>query len=310
MRYATAGAFRTALERRLLTITQQAGTPLVRLRKLVVFDRLMARLLVVAPDRWILKGALALDFRLGDTFRTTKDLDLGRQDSEAAATADFLAAQAVDLGDYFSFAIVKAGRLDSELEGAAVRYRAKAELAGRPFEDVIVDVGFGVPIISAPELLQGPDLLSFAQIDRIEVLALSLEQHVAEKIHAYTRTYAGQRPSSRVKDLVDLVLIRSHTAFGAAGLRTALRTTFASRGTHACPRAMPPPPPDWGRAYRRMANDAGLNPDVSTGYEQVAAFLNPVLDETAPDEACWDPLRGVWELNDSDHRVGCFDESP
>lgn len=55
MRYATAGAFRAALEQRLLTLAQQTGVPLVRLRKLVVFDRLMARLMAVAPNRWILK---------------------------------------------------------------------------------------------------------------------------------------------------------------------------------------------------------------------------------------------------------------
>ena len=30
-----------------------------------VFDRLLARLLVVAPNRWLLKGAVALDFRYG-----------------------------------------------------------------------------------------------------------------------------------------------------------------------------------------------------------------------------------------------------
>ncbi len=303
MRYATAGAFRSALERRLLTTAQQTGTPLVRLRKLVVFDRLMARLLIVAPDRWILKGALALDFRLGDTFRTTKDLDLARQDSEEAATADFLAAQAIDLSDYFSFAIEKTGYLDIALEGAAVRYRVTAELAGRTFEDVIVDIGFGDPVVSPPEILRGPDLLRFAEIDPIEVPALPLEQHVAEKVHAYTRIYGGQRPSSRVKDLVDLVLIRSLSAFEVERLRTALRTTFTNRGTHPLPTTMPPPPPGWSRAYRRMANDVGINPDVSTAYEQVAAFLNPVLDKTAPNDGCWDPLPGVWELNNSDHRL-------
>lgn len=300
MRYATAGAFRTALERRLLTTCQQTGTSLVRLRKLVVFDRLMARLLIVAPDRWILKGALALDFRLGDTFRTTKDLDLARQDSEAAATADFFAAQTIDLGDYFSFVIEKTGNLDIALEGAAVRYRVTAELAGRTFEDVIVDIGFGDPVVSPPEILRGPDLLRFAEIDPIEVPALPLEQHVAEKVHAYTRTYGGQRPSSRVKDLVDLVLIRSHATFEAGRLRTALRTTFSSRGTHPCPRALPPPPPNWSRAYRRLATDLGLFPDVSTAYEQVAAFLNPILDETTPNDARWDPVGRVWKSNDSD----------
>lgn len=85
MRYATPGAFRTALERRLLTTAQQAKVPVVRLRKLVVFDRLLARLLLVAPERWLLKGALALDLRLGARSRTTKDMDLARQDCEAAA---------------------------------------------------------------------------------------------------------------------------------------------------------------------------------------------------------------------------------
>lgn len=72
----------------------------MRLRKLVVFERLLARLLIVAPDRWLLKGALALDLRLGARSRTTKNMDLARYDDEEAATADLLAAQSVDLGDY------------------------------------------------------------------------------------------------------------------------------------------------------------------------------------------------------------------
>ncbi len=82
MRYASAGAFRTALEQRLLTQAKQAGVPLMRLRKLVAFDRLIARLMAAAPDRWVLKGAVALHFRAGPQFRSTMDLDLGRYDDE------------------------------------------------------------------------------------------------------------------------------------------------------------------------------------------------------------------------------------
>jgi hypothetical protein len=108
----------------------------MRLRKLVVFDRLMARLVVVAPNRWVVKGAAALLFRLGARSRTTKDLDLGRQDNEEAATADFLAAQSLDLGDYFTFVIERTRKLDAMLEGVAVRYHVVVELAGRVFEEV------------------------------------------------------------------------------------------------------------------------------------------------------------------------------
>lgn len=294
MRYATSAAFRTALERRLLTTSQQAQVPVVRLRKLVVFDRLLARLLVVAPERWLLKGALALDLRLGTKSRTTKDLDLVQQDNVAAATDDLLAAQAVDLGDFFAFVIEKRSRPEMVVEGVAVRYHVAAELAGRPFEDAIVDIGFGDPITTDPEILTGPNLLSFADIERIAVPALLLAQHIAEKVHAYTRTYTGHRPSSRVKDLVDLVLIRSFTTYKADRLYQALRITFERRGTHALPATLPKPPSTWRPAYRKLALEVGLDPDIRIGHQLVAAFLDPILLGTAPAESWWDPRRACW----------------
>ena len=116
MRYATAAAFRSALEQRLLAAARQGDIPLVRLRKLVAFERLLARLRIVAPDRWILKGAMALHLRLGARFRSTKDMDLGRWDNERAATDDFIAVQEVDLGDYFQFTVEKTAKLDEMLE--------------------------------------------------------------------------------------------------------------------------------------------------------------------------------------------------
>jgi len=293
VRYATAAAFRNALEQRLLTAARGADIPVVRLRKLVVFDRLMARLLVVARDRWILKGAVALHIRVGARFRTTRDMDLGRYDGEQAATADFLAAQALDLGDYFQFDVQTTARLDAALEGAAVRYHAAAELAGRLFENVTVDVGFGDPPHAEPELLRGPDLLAFAEIAPIEVPALPLAQHVAEKVHAYTRRYAG-RASTRAKDLVDLILIARLFPFEAGALRGALRATFDARATHAVPAVLPPPPPDWGPAYRKLAAEVGLSPDVSAGHREAAAFLDPVFGAAVSDAARWGPDRRTW----------------
>lgn len=294
MKYVTAAAFRTALEQRLLTAARQAGLPTVRLRKLVVFDRLLARLTVVAPNRWILKGAVTLHFRLGARFRTTRDLDLGRYDNEQAATADFFAAQALDLGDYFQFDIQKTTRLDAAVEGAAVRYHVSAELAGRPFEEVIVDVGFGDPPVGEPERLRGPDLLSFAEIAPVEVPALPLEQHVAEKVHAYSRSYAGGHPSTRTKNLIDLILISSLFPFQAGRLRSALYATFDARGTHPLPTALPPPPPGWGPAYRRLAAEVGLPPEVSSGYHEAAVFLDPLLAGSVDDDARWDPGGRTW----------------
>ena len=294
MKYTTAGAFRAALEQRLQTVAKEMQVPLVRLRKLVVFDRLMARLLIVAPDRWILKGAVALNYRKGAQFRTTKDLDIGRQDSEEAATEDFLAAQSLDLGDYFAFVIELSRELDPNEVDGAVRYHVTAVIAGRKFDDVRVDVGFTDPINEGPDMLRGPDLLGFADIIPSEVPALPLEQHIAEKAHAYTRIYSEEKQSSRVKDLIDLVMISSAFGFKAGRLRQALRITFNTRATHELPVALPAPPLPWTVPYRKMADEVGLDQHVDVGYEQARAFLDPILSGAVADVAIWNPMLHTW----------------
>ncbi len=151
MKYQTPDRFRTALDDRLRARAQDRRLPVARLRKEVVFDRLLARLLVVAPDRWILKGGLALDYRLGDRARTTKDMDVGRQDTVEASTRDLMAAARVDGGDYLVYTVEATSALGALEEGAAVRYRVHADLAGRLFERAVIDVGFDAPFVQPTE---------------------------------------------------------------------------------------------------------------------------------------------------------------
>jgi hypothetical protein len=81
-----------ALEQRMKTETERTGFNLARLRKRVAFELFLRRLAQLVPDRWVLKGALALNFRLGGSSRSTKDIDLGRDDDEEAAIEDIAAA--------------------------------------------------------------------------------------------------------------------------------------------------------------------------------------------------------------------------
>ena len=73
MKYQNGGDFRRALEQRLHSQSIKTGVPLVRLRKMVAFDRFLARL---QPEQWVLKGGVALQLRLGSRARTTKDIDV------------------------------------------------------------------------------------------------------------------------------------------------------------------------------------------------------------------------------------------
>ena len=293
MKYRSAPDFRQALEGRLPALSQETGRSTVRLRKEVAFDRLLARLVATAPDRWLLKGALALDYRFGSHARTTRDIDLATVGDEASATTNLLAAQAVDLGDFFSFAIERTSALDRLRDGAAVRYHVVAELAGRTFDEFVLDVGFDPPTDVEPACLRGPDLLAFADLAPVEVAAVPLEFQIAEKVHAYTRGYGARTPSTRVKDLVDLALIATEGAPGATLLRAAIHRTFAGRRTQRVPPTLPDPPPDWRVPYGRMAREIGLDPDLDAGHVLAARLLDPVLSGDVA-SATWNPGDGAW----------------
>lgn len=295
MRYASAAAFRRALETRLLALSRDGGVSLARLRRSVAFDRLLTRLFAVAPDRWVLKGGLALDYRLGAKARTTMDINLAGPGSEDAATADLVATQELDLGDHFSFAIERTAKLDQLVEGSAVRYHVRAELAGRLFEEFLLDVGFDLHLSGAePEMLHGPDLLAFADIAPVEAPSLPLELQIAEKVHAYTRGYGRSgMASTRVKDLVDLALIASASQVDADRLNRALRDTFGRRDRHELPGALPRPPVDWRVPYARMALEVGLAAELVRGYALAGRLLDPVLSGDVR-AAVWEPEAQSW----------------
>jgi hypothetical protein len=296
MRYSSAVAFRTALEARLLEQSRTTGLSLARLRKSVVFARFLARLLHVAPDAWVLKGGLALDYRLGSKVRTTRDMDLAQVGSADAATEQLIEAQQVDLGDFLTFEVERTADLDEMDDGSAVRYHLKCSLAGRIFEECVIDVGFDIPAGWDPDVTQSPDLLDFAGIEPVDAPTLAVELHVAEKVHAYTRTYGEMHsPSSRVKDLIDIALIATHMTLNAATLLRALRDTFAHRRSHELPSRLPEPPGSWRSPYSRLADDVGVPRDLGDGFELAARMLDPLLSGEQS-SGRWNPGRREWTM--------------
>lgn len=294
MTYATAAAFRAALDQRLKAEAEHTGVAVGRLRKRVAFELFLRRLIAVAPGRWVLKGAFALDLRLGAATRFTKDIDLGRDDSTDAAIEDIVAAQQLDLGDYFSFAATRSDALEDTDEFIAVRFNVRGQLAGRTFEQFIVDIGFTDPIHWTPDTITTSDFLTFADIEPVEIPAVPIAQHLAEKVHAYTRRYGQtQRASTRPKDLVDILLIASAETIEATTLRDAIARTFRIRAHQPLPEALPEPPDDWRRPFGRLAAEVGIEADLHAAFRDAAEFLNPVLAGTA--SASWDPGSRSWK---------------
>ena len=193
--YATAGAFRTALEARLNERARRDGVDLHRLRRQVAFDRLLARMFApsqLVRDGWVLKGGYALEMRF-HMARSTKDLDLTVRTAQACAGDSsslrerLQLAASIDLPDFFTFIVGEAmAELNQAPEGGA-RFLVDGRLYGRTFVKFHVDLGVGDEVLEPLESVEGEDWLGFAGIPAVVVPALSVEQHWAEKFHAYTR---------------------------------------------------------------------------------------------------------------------------
>jgi hypothetical protein len=292
MDYQSGVSFRRALEDRLANQSAQTQMPLVRLRKMVAFDRFLARLVQTEPDRWLLKGGLVLQLRLSYHARTTKDMDLLSLAPREAIQQILTHTALLDLHDWFSFTV----RPDSAaLPGVAhggQRFFVSAQVAGRTFESFQIDVGSGDPVVESAEMLETPPILAFAGIPPVRVPCYPLTQHLAEKLHAYIRPRATGE-STRVRDLVDIILIAEHMTINGLVLSTAIRATFAARGKGEPPPNLPAPPQSWALPFRRLAEEVGLNCTTLAEAEvTVRGFLDPILGGAV--QGVWAPERQVW----------------
>ena len=294
MRYKSGSSFRRALEDRLRSISLETGAPLVRLRKMVVFERFLARLLEHQPDKWILKGGYSLQLRLGNRARTTKDIDVFTKVQKEKIQSSLRDAGSLNLEDWFEFEVSKSTRSIAVGFGGE-RYHIRALLDGRTFDQFIIDVGLDDLMLGDIEHLITPPLLAFAGFQPTVLPCYSIVQQIAEKFHAYTRPRSTGE-STRVKDLVDILILASIDRIDAKELLTALRGTFDSSKTHRMPMDFPDPPAAWVRSYRRMADEVGLGfTTLEEGSHAAKVFLNPILMGEA--KGSWNPADWSWQKN-------------
>jgi hypothetical protein len=274
--YATAGAFRNALEARLNERARRDGVDLHRLRRQVAFDRLLARMFdqsQPARDSWVLKGGYALEMRF-HLARSTKDLDLTvrtRAGDSSSLRERLQLAASIDQPDFFTFIVGEAiAELNQAPDGGA-RFPVDARLLdGRTFVRFHVDLGVGDEVLEPLESVEGEDWLGFAGIPAVVVPALSVEQHWAEKFHAYTRP--REATNSRVRDLVDLVLLIERQQLSSERVLAAIHATFQRRGTHSLPINLPEPPPAWTKPFAALASECELHHTVIEAHQTVHAF--------------------------------------
>lgn len=290
----------SSLKSRAANSSRLTGVPTGELIERYYHRRLLARVFHADSDGWVLKGGQALLVRWPKA-RYSTDVDLLRVSEDATvdgAVEALLAAASIELDDHLRF-----DHHDTSHETAANRpsrkVRFKVMFGLRQLATVSVDV-------VAAELhpvgrLTVEQLTAPFAIDSSpwpEIRMWPLEDHVADKIAAmYERHRERLLPSTRFKDLVDLVLIACNSTLDGATTHRALHAEVRRRtsaGTHLLlPAEFAVPDASWTAGYRAAA---GKTTELSAEHRTLDgvlpladAFITPLLQERPPS--------GVWKVD-------------
>ena len=280
--YASDAAFRAALEQRLFNLAREKNVNLERLRRQVVFERLLARLVASEPGVWVLKGAMALEARLGIVARTTKDVDLGfrghERDTDLEALTEHLTrALASQADDPFVYRLMDMQRLAVAGLDDLARARLECRLAGREFGRIQVDIACRAHELSDTEHIELHGHLRFAGVEAPSVEVVTITRHVAEKFHAMLRQF-NDRENTRTRDLADLVILHEHGLIDPARAAAAVRRVFIERATER-PIALPPFPAGWPQRYERIAREHRIG---ASTFAEARVLITALWDEMFP----------------------------
>ena len=295
--YHSPAAFRRALTDRLRAKAEQSRWTVPQLQRQLAYDRLLQRLYLM--DRgWIVKGATALLARELSA-RATIDIDIFRDASSHEAEAALREAASWDLGDWFRFE-VGPSRPGAD-GGVATRVPVIAYVGETRWAEFHVDiVGPDVRMTGEPEDVPPLAAIDMPDLEQHGYRAYPLVDHIADKVTATFERYGEARnPSTRYRDLVDLVAIITGASVRAEPQIRALRSEEERRGI-VLPRRFEVPDKElWQRGYAREARRS-LLPVARTLDEAlgiVRPFVDSLLDGTAAGR--WNAERSDWEAEDS-----------
>lgn len=300
----TPQAFVRSLKDRAANAAKIVGVPAAELVDRYYHRRLLARVFEADPDGWVLKGGQALLVRWPGA-RYSVDVDLlrtGRDATVDSAVEALVAATSVDLDDHLTYS----------------HYDTSREMsAGRPTRKVRFEVRFGLrqlTMVSVDVVATDHRPLGELVDDQLEapftveakpwpmVRIWPMEDHIADKIAAmYERHRTALLPSTRFKDLVDLMVI-AHNATPSGELTHAALHAEVRRRRHAgghvpLPAAFEIPDPSWVGGYSTQAAKVhDLPPDCRTlaGAMPLAdAFITPLMQDRPP-PGRWTPDELRW----------------
>jgi len=280
--YKTPEDFRKSLEQKLKNISSKLNQDLERIRRKVAFERFLARLFFNKSHFWLLKGGYAMELRF-DIARATKDIDLMIydfkkfiKDDENSQLLEVLREDASrDLKDYFEFFISEPKRkLEQPIYGGA-RFLVDSSIGGRRFVRFNLDVGIGDVSIEPIENRKSFGWLNEFGFSPITYKLINVEQQFAEKLHAYT--LPRENKNSRVKDIIDILLLIDSDLIDKKLLAKSILKTFKRRNTHYVPNKLDLFPKEWKKSFDALSNSCGIHLTFDEAYNVLGEYYQKII---------------------------------
>lgn len=296
--YRDGAALWAAAASRAKTAAKETGVPSHALLRRFVFERFLARVFHQPDSSWVLKGGTAVLARVHDA-RTTKDVDLFHQANSLDAALEVLqtAIAGVRLDDYFRFVITKVERgLGGGQPGVdGCRVTVEAYCGSKKKDTFGVDLVTGSMMTASPQIAVD-QVLELRGIPAAPLRLYPVVDHIADKLCATQAAYGedGTKRSSRVRDLVDLVVLARTQDIDGDDLIAAIHAEWTHRKLPGRP--VFDPPPMWESQYGRVARPVGACAGMTTfaaATAFVTGFLGPALDDSTAGRT-WSAAEAAW----------------
>ena len=262
------------------------------------YHRLLCRIFSRPDSKFVLKGGLGMLARTTDA-RATRDIDLATEELGIEKAVEELKELAsIDLGDFivFHFDGMEPIRVEDEYRDGYKLFFTPV-IGGRTLARISIDLVANVVSYGEPDMLTPADRVDVADLPVFDYPVYPVTSAIADKVCGIVGSYAG-KPSSRVKDLVDLVIYITTEDFDYAILSEHLSRELKMRKLELSDGFRVPGA--WHESYsgryaalaKRTGMDASLQ-ILDAAEALVAKCLNPVLSKT-DGKARWDHEKLAW----------------
>ena len=253
-------------------------------------DIVMARATSGASGIWFLKGGNALIWR-DPAARATRDLDLYYRDSQNIQEAIKIFMDSVEynpqsvppLDVHMRVELNRQPHQEGEREAQALRVFITS-LQGKRLGQVSIDLVVGCCVTGIHEVRGNKSLADIFDVDindLPEVNLYPIVDHIADKVSATMQSYSDNRPSSRVKDLVDIIILSRQGAVSNiqfVDLFRAIESERQQRNINPYYHGFVVPENWTEQMYQKESKVVkGIPQKLKDAVLEVQQFLNPVI---------------------------------